>query len=260
MWAMEVSNQPRARPALRGALGALARQAADLVLPPLCPGCLTPVASHAGLCATCWPELRFLSAPLCPVHGTPLPPGGDDGMLSPQAIAHPPGFARARAAVAYEGVAVRIVTSFKYADRNDFTPLMARLMCQAGAELIADATLVLPVPLHWRRLFARRFNQSAELARRICTIEDKAYAPDLLVRRKATRQQVGLQPAQRALNVAGAFAVLSESKAALAGQRVLLVDDVFTTGATVEAATRVLRRAGAEAVDVLTFARVLHEG
>jgi predicted amidophosphoribosyltransferase len=271
-------------------------RAADLLLPPLCPGCLAPVASHQGLCPPCWTQLRFLSPPLCPVHGTPLPPGAEDGMLSPAAIAQPPAFSRARAAVAYEGVAARIVTSFKYADRNDFTPLMARLMCQAGSVLLEDADLIVPVPLHWRRLFSRRFNQSAELARQICALRTNdygvdggidrgidrgvdrgpdhgadirpdhgrgggpRYAADLLIRRKATRQQVGLQAAQRALNVAGAFAVLAESKPALAGKRVVLVDDVFTTGATVAACARVLLRAGAQAVDVLTFARVLDEG
>jgi ComF family protein len=244
--------------------GQMVRRAADLVLPPLCPGCVSPVASHQGLCPTCWTQLKFLSPPLCPVHGTPLPPGAEVGMVSPAAIAQPPAFERARAAVAYEGVAARIITSFKYADRNDFTPLMARLMSQAGLALLDEADLIVPVPLHWRRLFSRRFNQSAELARRICALHpgdnEPHYAPDILIRRKATQQQVGLQPAQRALNVAGAFAVLPERKSALAGKRIVLVDDVFTTGATVSASARVLLRAGAEAVDVLTFARVLDEG
>ena len=232
-------------------------QAADVVLPPLCPGCHKPVAAHHGLCAQCWSELRFLTPPLCPVHGTPLPAGLGEDAVSAEAIANPPPFSRARAAVAYDRRAARIVSGFKYADRGDYAPIMARLMAHAGKGLLADAQLVVPVPLHWGRFAGRRFNQSADLARRLCRERLGAYAPDILVRRKATRSQVGLEPAQRALNVAGAFAVQPEQKPRLAGRRVLLIDDVFTTGATVDAATRVLKRAGALHVDVLTFARVL---
>lgn len=132
-------------------------------------------------------------------------------------------------------------------------------MEQAGKELLSDADIVVPVPLHWGRFAGRRFNQSADLARRLCRKRLGAYEPDVLIRRKATRPQVGLEPAQRALNVAGAFAVSPEQKSRIMGRRALLIDDVFTTGATVGAAARVLKRAGATDVDVLTFARVLQD-
>jgi len=228
-----------------------------LLFPPFCAGCRRIVCEPGSLCGACWPKLRFLERPWCEVLGTPFAIDMGPGIVSAAAIANPPPFDRARAAVAYTGVARRMVQGLKYHDGTDLAPWMAGWMLRAGAELIVDADLVVPVPLHWRRFFRRRFNQSAELGRTIAARTGRPYAPEALVRVKQTRQQVGLGASERESNVRAAFMVPKSLAGIVAGKRVLLVDDVFTTGATVSSAARALRKAGARGVDVLTFARVL---
>ncbi|KQT44367.1 amidophosphoribosyltransferase [Aureimonas sp. Leaf454] len=226
------------------------------LFPPVCAGCQAAVERSHALCADCWKGLSFIERPYCEVLGLPFSYDLGKGFLSAEAIADPPPFARLRAAVIYRDLAARLVGSLKYNDRTDLVPLMAAWMSRAGGELLADADVVVPVPLHAGRLWRRRFNQSAELARRIASASGIAYAPRALLRIKQTRAQVGLGPAERRLNVRGAFKVAPERTAEIAGRRVLLIDDVFTTGATVSSATRALKRAGAREVDVLAFARV----
>ncbi len=189
--------------------------------------------------------------------GTPFSHDFGAGFLSAEAIANPPPFSRARAAVAYSGVARQMVQGLKFNDRTDLAPWMARWMLRAGSELIADAEVVVPVPLHWRRFFWRQYNQSAELARNIARLAALPYAPTAVRRIKRTRQQIGLGQRQREENVRAAFAVPDETEIEIRGRRVLVVDDVYTTGATVAAVARALKKGGASAVDVLTFARVL---
>ncbi|AWC22433.1 DNA utilization protein GntX [Aminobacter sp. MSH1] len=189
--------------------------------------------------------------------GTPFAHDFGAGFLSAEAIANPPPFARARAAVAYSGVARRMVQGLKFHDRTDLAPWMARWMLRAGTELVADAEVVVPVPLHWRRFFWRQFNQSAELARTIASLSSLPFAPTSVRRVKRTRQQIGLGQREREDNVRAAFVVPPEAEIEIRGRRVLLVDDVYTTGATVSAVTRALKKGGARGVDVLTFARVL---
>ena len=175
---------------------------------------------------------------------------------SAEAIANPPPFDRARAAVAYSGVARQMVQTLKYSDGTGLAPWMARWMVRAGAELIADADVIVPVPLHWRRFLWRRFNQSAELARAWPGFRQAVRAAGV-TRVKGTRQQVGLGLSAREDNVRGAFHVMPERRHPVRGRRVLVVDDVYTTGATVSAVTRALKKSGAAGIDVLTFARVL---
>jgi ComF family protein len=149
------------------------------------------------------------------------------------------------------------VHAFKFADRLDLGPVMGRWMARAGTELTADAAALVPVPLHWRRAWGRRFNQSAVLARIVSGHSGVPVAYETLKRVKATPQQVGLSRTERAGNVQGAFRVPDEAKAQIAGRRLVLVDDVLTSGATVDACARALLRGGAAAVDVLVFARVV---
>jgi ComF family protein len=232
------------------------RRSLDVALPRLCPSCRDLVADN-GLCPPCWSKLAFISAPYCPRLGIPFAYDPGPGILSMQAIADPPAYQRARAAMRYDDVARALVAAFKYGDRLDLAPLLGGWMARAGAELFEGADALVPVPLHWRRLWTRRFNQSAALAGAISKISRVPVAHDLLNRAKATPQQVGLSRAERATNVQGAFRVPPAAKAAVAGRRLILVDDVLTSGATSDACARVLLRAGAAQVDVLTLARVV---
>lgn len=240
---------------LRGATEALTGAA----LPWLCPACRAPVAGR-GLCASCWSALQFITPPYCDRLGIPFAFDHGAQALSGEALTHPPAFHRARAAVRYDDIARQLVHDLKYGDRLDLAPMMAQWMTQAGAPLLADADALVPVPLHWRRLWGRRFNQSAELARAIGAASGKTVLPAALRRKRATAQQVGLSRAERASNVQGAFMVSEADREALRGKRLVLVDDVLTTGATAEACARALTRAGAARVDVLTFARVVDPG
>ncbi|MCB1384273.1 MAG: ComF family protein [Notoacmeibacter sp.] len=242
---------------LAGHANGLGRAAARLLFPPVCAGCRTLVSEPGTLCAACWPALRFIEHPVCPVYGTPFSHDMGNGMLSAEAIAHPPVFARARSAVSYDGVARRMVQGLKYHDRTDLAWWMAGWMLRAGGELVADASVIVPVPLHRWRFFSRRYNQSAELARALSRRTGLPHAPQALVRTRRTAQQVGLDRNARESNVRGAFSVPDEALPEVSGRNVLLVDDVYTTGATVGAASRALRKAGAAQIDVLTFARVL---
>jgi ComF family protein len=233
------------------------RLAFDAALPPLCPSCREPVGVTSGLCPACWSKLSPIERPFCERLGIPFVYDPGPGILSMQAIADPPSYQRARAAVRYDEVARTLVHAFKYGDRLDLAPTMGRWMARAGHELLAEADLIMPVPLHWRRLWARRFNQSAALAEVVSEISGVPVGHMALKRTKATPQQVGLSRSERALNVQGVFKVSPEGKAAVARRRVLLMDDVLTSGATADACARTLLRAGARNVDVLVFARVV---
>ncbi len=239
------------------ALRRAGRLTLDLALPPLCPNCRAPLGDGVGLCADCWSRLSLIEPPYCARLGIPFTYDPGPGLLSMEAIADPPAYDRARAAVRYDDIARALVLSFKYGDRLDLAPMMGQWMARAGRELTADADALLPVPLHWRRLWARRFNQSATLAGAIADICGVPVLHGALKRVRATPQQVGLSKSERADNVQGAFRVPADAKAHVAGRRLVLVDDVLTSGATVDTCARALLRAGAAHVDVLVFARVV---
>lgn len=231
--------------------------AADLLLPPRCIACNDVVSGQVQVCAPCWKGLQFIEAPLCPVSGLPFPFDPGAGALSPDVLAHPPAYGRARAALVYDDASGRLISRLKYGDRLDAVPVLARWMVRAGHALLAEADVVAPVPLHGTRLFQRRFNQSAALAQEIARIAARPFVPDLLVRVRATRAQVGLSASARRRNVAGAFALKPGKGPLVAGSHVLLIDDVLTTGATVEACAKKLIAEGAASVDILTLARVV---
>lgn len=169
----------------------------------------------------------------------------------------PPHFDRARSAVAYNDVAQAIVAKLKYSDRPELALFCARLLLGAGHEFWGDDTVIVPVPLHRKRQFSRRYNQSGELARAVARLASVPVDTDLIERHKPTRQQVGLSARQRANNVDGAFRLKLGAEKRLVGRKIVIIDDVFTTGATVNALAKVLKRKGAGQVDVLTFARVV---
>ena len=240
------------RAAWSGALG--------VVYPPTCVGCAAATAAPHALCPACWSGLRLIERPFCERLGTPFALDlGVGTLLSPRAIAEPPAFDRARAVALYDGTARDLVHRLKYGDRLDLARAMGRMMASAGRELTGEADLVVPVPLHRARLWRRRFNQAALLAQRVARLSGLPLDVGVLARVKPTRSQVGLTRHQRAENLQGAFRVPGAARPRLAGRRVLLVDDVATTGATGNAAARALLRGGAARVDLLTFATVATE-
>jgi ComF family protein len=249
---------PRVRRAT-GVAQAIFGRALDLALPRLCAVCREPVEGQ-GLCPACWSKLSFITRPYCERLGIPFVYDPGPGILSMEAIAEPPAYHRARAAVRFDEISRALVHALKYGDRLDLAPMMGRWLSHAGRELLDEADALVPVPLHWRRRWARRFNQSAMLAAAVSAASGVPIAAGALKRVKFTAQQVGLSRAERATNVQGAFRVPPEGKPEVAGRRLLLVDDVLTSGATAEGCAKALLRAGARNVDVLVFARVAEAG
>lgn len=229
----------------------------EQLFPALCAGCDAPVSQTGTLCGLCWNKVRFLDAPLCPVMGTPLAHDFGAHFLCAEAIADPPPFRRLRSVACHEGPVRHASIALKYYDRLDLVPWMARWMQRSGQELLRDCDVIIPVPLHNKRLRKRRYNQAAELARALAQLSGKIYEPFALQRIRDTRQQAELSQTERLRNVSGAFRVCDDAMVTVQGRSILLVDDVYTTGATVKAACRALLKAGAADVDVLTFSRVL---
>jgi ComF family protein len=243
-----------------GPLRRLGRLVLDQLYPPLCLACDAPVASADALCAGCFGQLRPITAPRCPVLGLPFTASLGPDALSAEAIADPPPFARARSAVIYNDIARALVSRLKYGDRPEYARLCARLMAQGGEELLTPDAVLVPIPLHPTRLLSRRYNQSTELARALGRLVDLPVECGLVRRRRRTRQQVGLSGNARERNVAGAFVLHPDALTRLAGRRVVLIDDVITTGSTVKAVTRALLAGGIADIDVLSFARVVPGG
>jgi ComF family protein len=234
-----------------------ARGLADLVLPPLAHDSPEATAA-AGLTPDAWSRIRFLEAPVCDGCGAAFEfDGGPFAETRCAAcIAQPYVFARARAACVYDEASRSLILRFKHGDQQQFAPLFARWISRAGAELVAEADAVVPVPLHPLRLLSRRFNQAAEIARPLARRAGLDYLPDALIRASHTASQGGKSRRGRRLNVKKAFAVTEAGRRRLKGRRILLIDDVLTTGATGEACARALLDAGARAVDLAVIARV----
>jgi ComF family protein len=256
----EETRSRRAVTALFANVRRLSAAALDLLLPPVCSACRSPVAEAHALCGACWARLAPIERPYCERLGIPFGYDIGEGALSAEAIAFPPPFDRARAAVLFEGPARDLVHALKYRDRTEVARLIGRMTARAGREILADAEVLVPMPLHRRRLWTRKFNQAAAIADEIARHAGVPVEVEALLRIRATRPQVGLGEAERIANVRGAFRVAAARRGAIEGRRVVLVDDVLTTGASAAAATRALRRAGAARVDVLTFARVAPGG
>ena len=241
------------KPALLRVLAGLS----NFIYPPDCAGCGGMTAGHRGMCAACWRSIQFIERPYCEVLGLPFSVDLGSGILSADAIANPPPFDRLRSVAVHEGVARNLVHRLKYRDRTDLAIMMAEWMLRASDGAVASSHVIIPVPLHRSRLVWRKFNQAAELARHLAHISGKPLLAATLIRNKRTAQQVGLGRRAREENVRAAFAVPQQRLGDVFGKRIVLVDDVYTTGATVASATRALKKAGATDVTVLTFARAV---
>jgi ComF family protein len=228
-------------------------RALDLVLPPESfDGADRP--QGAGYSSGAWTRIAFLDDPVC--DGCGLPFAYDVGARCPVCEARPRAFARARAACLYDEHSRELILRLKHADRPELGALFARWLNRAAAPLLLDADAVAPVPLHPVRLLSRRYNQAAEIARPLGRLAGVRYLPDVLHRRRATTSQGGKSGRGRRLNVKGAFEVPAVRRRQVQGRRILLVDDVLTTGATAEACAKALLAAGAVAVDLAVVARV----
>lgn len=250
----------RVRPQnVSGSFSRLLRTVLDLVLPPTCAGCGEVLGEPHTLCPACWSRLTFLTRPCCAACGHPFDYAVPELTLCGTCARQRPPYDRARAALLYDDASKDFILGFKHADQTDLSHLLAKWLAGAGGEVLADADMLVPVPLHWTRLVQRRYNQSALLAQALARLSGVPVAADTLVRSKKTPSQGGLGIKARARNVQGAFRVPASRRPGLEGRRVVLIDDVYTTGATVRAAAKVLRRAGAGGVDVLTLARVVKD-
>jgi ComF family protein len=231
----------------------------DLIVPPVCLSCQKRLGAHDSLCAACWRRVRFIRGPLCDRLGIPLPFDTGQLMVSGAALKDPPDWDRARAVAHFDQVVRDLIHRFKYGDRHDARRLFGRWLTVAGRELLADADVLIPVPLHPQRLLGRRFNQAAILAQEVARLSGVEVDALALRRVKPTPSQVELARAERRRNLAGAFQVSAGAAPRVEGRRVLVIDDVLTTGSTLAACSRVLKRAGATRVDCLALAMVTEE-
>jgi ComF family protein len=236
----------------------ISRAVVDAVLPPRCLACGEIVSEPDSLCAPCWSSVTFFAPPYCAVCGLPFPhPQGEDAVCA-ECARETRSWDRARAVLRYDKSSRHLVLALKHGDRTHLAAAFGRWMHRAGGEVLSGADLLVPVPLHWTRLFQRRYNQAALLAQAISSAGGPPVAVDWLVRRRRTPPQGRFGSAARSRNVRAAFAM--RSGRSVAGKRVVIVDDVMTTGATLEECARVLRRAGAKSVGALTLARALWSG
>lgn len=239
--------------------GALLRLAKDIAFPPRCPSCKQYVAADGNFCADCFNALRMISAPMCQLCGIPFVVAIETETRCPECLETAPEFDTARAVMVYDSVSAPLVSSLKFNDQWAGIHRHAHMMAAAGSQMLAEADLLIPVPLHWRRLVKRKFNQSALLAYGVSRVSGVPCLPDLLKRVRSTKPQMSLDRKSRAANVKKAFAVSARTGRQLEGLVVVLVDDVVTTGATANACARTLKKAGAKQVHVLSLARTVKE-
>jgi ComF family protein len=237
----------------------LCKSAIDVLLPPRCLATGEIVDAPGMVSAEVWPQLQFIETPFCKTCGMPFHFEIANDALCASCMDREPVFDASRSAVLYNEASRKMILAFKYGDRLHAVKTFVPWMVRAGQELIDQTDVIIPVPLHNRRLRERRFNQSALLAQEIARHSAKAYIPDLLHRTRHTIPQQGLNYKERGKNVHGAFAVNEDHLAAIKGKTVLLIDDVYTSGATLNECARVMKKAKAAAVNVLTVARVTKE-
>jgi ComF family protein len=241
---------------LAGTATALFQAVVEAVYPPQCLMCKEETGAAHGLCPDCWASTSFVAGLVCDCCGLPLPGDAGEIALCDECTEAAPVFRRARAAVMYQDGGRNLVLALKHADRPEMARTLAPWMVRAGRELLAGCDLVAPVPLHYWRLLRRKYNQSSELARQVARLAGLNFVPDLMVRSRNTPTQDGRDRAARFANQAGAFVANPRHAARIVNRKVLLIDDVMTTGATLSALAAACLDAGAARVEALVLARV----
>lgn len=244
---------------LKHALTHLGSRALDVAFPPRCPSCEAAVEVDGNFCPACFGQLRLIAPPVCACCGIPFPADLGEGALCPECLATPPAFDTVRAVMVYDRISAPLVSALKFHDQWAGLARYGAMMKASATAQLAHCDLIVPVPLHWHRLLKRRYNQAALLAYRLAEETGLPCRLDILKRTRATRPQMRLDRAMRLKNVRHAFALNARATAAVADKTILLVDDVVTTGATVEACAALLKHAGARAVHVLALARTVKE-
>jgi ComF family protein len=232
-----------------------------MIYPPRCLACGAETETERGLCGNCWHDTHFISGLVCSACGVPLPGPGESIDTFCDACLHtPPAWNKGRAAVLYEGAGRRVVLALKHGDRLDIAKPLAGWMLVRGHDLITPGTIVVPVPLHWRRLLRRRYNQASLLAQHIAFARSARMIPDFFKRRRCTVPQLNMSREERFANQADAIEVAPKCREAANGASLLIVDDVMTTGATLSACTEAALATGARQVNILVLARVARPG
>jgi ComF family protein len=231
----------------------------DFALPARCPSCGAMASAGGAFCQNCWDQLMFLGEPCCATCDLPLPYATDDVQQCAECLSSPPRHDGIKAAVAYGDIARHVALRLKYAGRIGLADMIAAQLLR-HVRTLPEKALLVPVPLHWTRLWSRSFNQSVLIARAIAAQSGHELCPDLLCRTRRTTPLGGLSGKERRNMVAGAFSVHPKRMELLKDLHILLVDDVYTSGATTDACIRVLKKGGASAVTILCWTRVLPSG
>ncbi len=229
----------------------------NLLFPPQCLNCDALVPTHGTLCMECWNQIQFITDPLCSCCGLPFEYKMGEDVLCGECMRERPAYSRGRAAFKYDEHSRQLILRLKYQDQAWLATIYGKWLMAAGKELVAASDVIIPVPLHYWRFVGRRYNQSALLASALAKTSNLPILSDALRRTRRTTPQTGLTRKQRADNVRGAFTINSRYADSLKGKSVLLIDDVMTTGSTINVCTKTLLKAGAQQVNILTLARTV---
>ena len=236
-------------------LGNAFRHLLDFLIPPLCPICKKRVLTPHGLCSECFSKIHFIERPYCHKCGRPFEFDIPEETHCANCCQKDPTFEKARSAFVYDSFSNKLILPFKHGDRLELTPLLTNLLYRAGLDIFDEIDAVVAVPLHRYRFMKRKYNQAEVLAKSLSKKIDKPYLPSVIIRKRATKSQGHMKTAARKKNVAGAFKV--KNHVLIKNKNILIIDDVFTTGATLNECTKVLRRNGAQHIFILTLARVV---
>ncbi len=237
----------------------LLNKGVNYLFPPVCGNCDGAIWDNTGICADCWKDLTFISGAFCYSCGYPFELSRGNEVLCGECLHSPKAFDLCRAALVYDAHSKDMIIGFKHADKTYLSALFTRWLSSCGQGILEKADVIVPVPLHQRRLLSRRYNQSALLAHRLARLHHKEYIPSLLLRTKNTFSQGQFSMTGRWRNVRNAFVSNNKYKTAVEGKHVVLIDDVYTTGATLDACARTLKKSGAASVSGVVLARVTKE-